>query len=204
MKLTHGPTAMARFPSTHKGYGSYTKNLQIKCTGNPSLPNVPDLSAFGDEVDTLITADNIKHKTPEQVADRDAKALKVFRHVGRIVNYVQTEADKQSSEADAIALILGSGLDVRKTRVFKKPALAARYTGLTGEALLVALAIAGAGAYYWEYSLDQVNWTAEPETRDPRTTIKGLKVGQTYYFRFRVLTGKGKSDHLSPVSLLVH
>jgi hypothetical protein len=204
MNLQHGPTAMARYPSTHKAFGGYAKNIEVKLKGSASLPNVPGSSTFGDEVDALITADGIPHKTPEQTADRDAKALKVFRHIGHIVDYVQSVADTLTSPADAVALILSAGLDVRKFRPARKRPLAARYTGLTGEVLLVALAIAGAGAYYWEFSLDQLVWTAVPETRDSRTTIKGLTVGQTYYFRVRALTRKGKTDYVTPVNLVVH
>ena len=204
MNLQRGPVAMARVPSTHKAFGVYAKNVQIKVKGSAALPNPPDFTAFGDEVDALILADGIPNKNPEQAADRDAKALKVYRHIGRIVDYVQTVADTQPSAADAVTVILGAGLDVRKRAGHKKAVLAARYTGLTGEVLLAALAIAGAGAYYWEYSLDQLVWVAVPETRQPQTKLTGLTPGRKYYFRFHALTPKGKTDPVEPVSLVVH
>jgi hypothetical protein len=204
MRLQYGPKAIARYPSTNKAFGPYARNIQNKLTGNTALPNPPGFATFGAEVDALIAADDIPHKTPQQTADRDAKALTVHRHIGHIVDYVQGEADKLTSAADAVTLILSAGLDVRKPRSTKKPPLAAKYTGISGEVLLVALAIADGGAYYWEFSLDQHTWTAAPETRFPRTTLRGLTVGQTYWFRVRALTPKGKTDPVGPVDIVAH
>jgi len=67
---------------------------------------------------------------------------------------------------------------VKKTGTRKKAVLAAKYTGFSGEVLLVALAIASAGAYYWEYSLDQSAWAAVPETTAARVRIAGLTPGR--------------------------
>ena len=75
---------------------------------------------------------------------------------------------------------------------------------LNGQSQAAAWAIAGAGAYYWEYSLDQHTWISAPETTLPKTVLKGLTVGQTYWFRVRALTRNGKTDPVTPVDIVVH
>jgi hypothetical protein len=204
MMFRRGPSVVARFPHTNGGFTAYAVNVKIKLTGNQALPNPPNFVAYVDDVDALVVADGIKHKTPADRADRDAKALKVYRHLVHFADYVQARADEQVSANDAIALILSSGLDVRKTGSHKKPELCARYTGISGEVLLVARAIAEAGAYFWEYSVDQKSWFAAPETTKGRTTIAGLTPGLVYHFRFRALTKQGKLAYVQPVSLMVH
>jgi hypothetical protein len=204
MLFQRGPSIVTRLPQGHKAFTAHAVNVKSKLTGNQGLPNPPNFVAYGDAVDALVVADGVKHKTPADRADRDAKALKVYRLMLHIVDYVQTEADALGSASDAIALILSAGLEVRKTGSHKKAELAAQYTGISGEVLLLARAIAEAGAYYWEYSVDQKSWTTVPETTKARTTIAGLTPGLVYYFRFRALTTKGKLSYVQPVSLIVH
>lgn len=206
MIIHQGPVAYAKLPRDQKGFLAFSRNMQDKRKGNTALPSPsPSLAAFGADVDAFDTAlTKAKDGTPTAVTDRDAKALKVHQDIGHIIDYVQSVADTQASAADAIAVIVSAGLQVKKTSTHKKPELAVKYTGLSGEVLLAALAIAGAGAYYWEFSLDQKAWTTAPETTIGKTTVAGLTPGQVYYFRFRALTKKGKSDYSQVVSLIMH
>ncbi len=57
--------------------------------------------------------------------------------------------------------------------------------------------------YYWEYSLDQRTWTSAAEGFKSTTEITALTSGQMYYFRFRGLTRKGRTDHSQVVSMIV-
>jgi hypothetical protein len=68
----------------------------------------------------------------------------------------------------------------------------------------VARAILGAGAYFWEYSLDQKTWILAAETRNAKALVTGLTPGVTTYFRFRALTHAGRTDYSQVVSLMVH
>jgi hypothetical protein len=201
-----GPIAFARFPRNHKGFVIYADNIAGKLEGNVDLPNpTPSLVVYKADVAALVTAQaQATDGAPTSIADRNAKALKVYQDIGHIVDYVQTVADTQGSPADAVALIVGAGLEVQKPRKRKTRDLSVRYLGISGAVLLTALAVEGAGAYYWEYSLDQKVWATPPETRTGKTTITGLTPGQVYYFRFRTLTGKGKGDYSQVVSLMMH
>ena len=85
-----------------------------------------------------------------------------------------------------------------------KPALAVRDSATSGMVQLIALAVASATAYFWEYSLDQETWTASTPTSQARSTIAGLRPGQVYHFRFRALKREGFVSDASPiVSLMV-
>jgi hypothetical protein len=206
MYFIQGPIATARFPRNQNGFVVYTKNIRDKLKGNQALPNPnPPFAVYDADVNALDDAQTAaKDGSAIALADRDAKALKVFKNTGHLVDYVQSVADSLASHADAVAVIVGAGLDVQKPKSRKKPELAAKYTGISGDVLLAALAIPGAGAYYWEVSVDQKIWSTVPETKLGKTTVTGLTPGQVYYFRFRALTRKGKTDYSLVVSLMVH
>ena len=206
MNLHQGPIAVANIPRNQEKFLSFCKNVEVKLTGNTSLPNpTPSVAVYAADVKAFDDASvKAQDGAPTAIADRDVKALKVYQDIGHIVDYTQSVADQQVSPADAIAVILSAGLDVRKTGGRKKPPLEGRYTGLSGEVLLLALAIAGAGAYFWEFSVDQKVWSMAPETKKSRTTITGLTPGVVYSFRFRALTDKGKGEYSPIISLMVH
>jgi len=52
-----------------------------------------------------------------------------------------------------------------------------------GAVLLIALAIAGALTYDYDWSTDQVNWTAGGRSAKARFIIEGLTPGKQYWFR---------------------
>ena len=204
MITRQGPIAVANVSRSPKRLLARAKELLVK------LPTVTStqysgFALFTTDVEDLDKAQTTaKDKTPAALADRDAKALKVYQHIGHIVDYAQGLADAKANAADAVAVILSLGLSVKKVATRTKPELAAKYTGFSSAVLLVALAIEKAGAYFWEHSLDQKTWTAASETTIGKTTIVGLTPGQVYYFRFRALTNKGKSDYSQVVSLIAH
>ena len=75
---------------------------------------------------------------------------------------------------------------------------------MTVGAAALALPFTSALVYTWEWSLDQVSWTTALQTSKAKAVLSGLTVGKVYYFRFRVLTRKGKQDPSQVVNLLVH
>ena len=54
--------------------------------------------------------------------------------------------------------------------------------------------------YTFQLSTDQKSWTSLPLALKAKTTVSGLTVGTTYYFRFQVLTKKGLRDWSGVVS----
>src|SRR5262249_37187996 len=65
-----------------------------------------------------------------------------------------------------------------------KAPLAAAHGDTSGSVKLVALAIAGALSYEWEWSLDNLSWSTS-RTGEANTTLSGLTPGKMYYFRVR-------------------
>jgi hypothetical protein len=206
MIMHQGPIAVARPPRKRGSFSVYCHNIGAKLKGNTALSSPPiSLDVYEQDLAAYDTAETTaKDKAPAALADRDAKALKVYQNVRHIVDYVQGVADIQASPADAIAVILSAGLQVKRSSTRKKRELDAKYTGISGQVQLLALVIAGAGAYYWEFSLDMKSWSTAPETTASSTTVSGLTPGQLYYFRFRALTNKGKTDYSQVVSLIMH
>jgi hypothetical protein len=206
MKLAVDPRAFAKVSNTHPKFLKYVKNVKQQSTGNAKL-GMPAalLDPFTKAVDELDAAQTkAGSRVPADVNDRDAKAIVVHRLLGDVVHFVQGVADQQPTPADAEAIIRGAGLDVRKRTPRAKPDLAAKYTGFPGEARIVARAVEGAGAYFWEMSTDGGKTWVVAETKAPEVVLKGLTTAVLHDFRFRALTGDGKSDHSRTVSLLVH
>jgi hypothetical protein len=87
------------------------------------------------------------------------------------------------------------------TRTPKAP-LAASHGDTSGSVKLVALAIAGALSYEWEWSLDQTSWSTS-RTGEANTTLSGLTPGKVYYFRVRsFLRGNTMTDYTQTVSIM--
>lgn len=117
--------------------------------------------------------------------------------------YVQSVADTIPDPVKAAAVIASANMSVKKVTPRASPELSARNTSLPGQVMLKAKRVPKSVSYYWEYSPDEVSWTAVPETTQANTTISGLSSAKYHSFRFRTLTPKGKSDYSQVVRLLV-
>jgi hypothetical protein len=84
-----------------------------------------------------------------------------------------------------------------------KPPIAAVHGDVSGSVKLIALAIAGALTYEWEYSLDQITWSSA-RSGQAHLTLPGLTPGKLYWFRVRgFLRDNTTTDPVGPVSLMV-
>jgi hypothetical protein len=187
------------------------KAIILAMTGNPffaapnplpnPLPNPPlatlaaDLAAL-ESSEALTTA-----KTKGAASARNTKLATVRTDMSLLHAYVQQIADANESEATAI--IESAGMSTRKPTSFTKSVFVAKTGAVSGLVLLVALAVAKAAAYDWQWSTDQKTWTSLPSTLKAKTSVAGLTAGTIYYFRFRALTRKGQGDWGQFVSLLV-
>jgi hypothetical protein len=80
-----------------------------------------------------------------------------------------------------------------------KPELEAKQGPMSGIVLLIALAVPSAVTYFWEYSVDQVTWSAIHPTAQAKTTLAALTPGKVYYFRFHAFTRDNVMTDLSQV-----
>jgi hypothetical protein len=201
-----GPQVRAKVVSSPQKFVGFAKGVKAKSIGNAALAMPTALSDdFGKAVDQLDAAQTkAKSGSKQDTTDRNTKAAVVYRLLKQVLALVQCVADQQPNAADAEAIIVGAGFEVKKRTRRRKPDFAVKHTGLSGEARLVARAVKGAGAYYWEWSTDQQTWTAAPETTAPETILHGLTPGLLYHFRFRTLTPEGKSNHSPIITLIAH
>ena len=103
----------------------------------------------------------------------------------------------------ATAAVESTGLPTKKRSTRTKPALQVKYGDLAGSVAVIALAVAKSAVYYFEYSTDQKTWLACPTVMKCTTSLSGLTVGTTYYFRVHAQTRKGLTDLSTVVSFVV-
>ncbi len=189
-------------PKKKSDLGTFAQVILALVTGNPHFltpnPSVVVLTAAIALFFTTQTSARTK-VVGAAAAHRDAYSalLALLQHLR---DYVQSIVE--ASPTNALSVIEGSGLKVRKQSSRTKPQLAAKAGALSTTVDLIAKALAGDAVYYWEYSLNQKTWTCAGEDFKASMLISGLTPGQTYYFRFRGLTRKGKTDYSQVVSLI--
>jgi hypothetical protein len=204
-KNKKGPTGVLKPPKQKKALSPYGKHVVTCMTGNAKVPNpTPLLPAITAACTALDVSQAAMPGNKATTAQRDADWLALLLLLDHELDYVNSVAEKQTSPADAEAVITGSGFSVRKQGKHNKDTFAATYGLVSGDVELDARAVAPGASYYWQWSTDLTNWVSVPETRKASTTITGLKPATTYYFRFRALTRKGMMDWSQTVSLLVH
>jgi hypothetical protein len=158
-----------------------------------------DLAAANTAYDTAIQDMKTKRGTSE--AKTSARTT-VTQKMDAVVAYANGVA-QQFPPDQARAIIESAGFQVRQVPVHNKQQLAAKYGGISGAVLLVALAAAKQAGYVFEYSADQKAWVACPLVFKAKTLISGLTVGTTYYFRFQAQTRKGLQDWSTVVGFVV-
>jgi hypothetical protein len=182
---------------------AFAQLIVLKMTNNPNFVSpgtvVTDLAAaattYGTAIENVATQKNMGET-------RTAAKQGVFDKLDQVKAYVNGVVEKLPPD-QAKAVIESAGLRTKKRSTRTKPPLAATFGGLSGTVLLVALAAAKVATYTFEYSADQKTWTACPNVMKCKTTVAGLTVGVTYYFRVQALTRKGLGDWSEVVSFVV-
>jgi hypothetical protein len=194
------PRVVLGAPRKKSGLGTFAQVILAAFTGNAHYPNPnPALSI-------LIAAIALFFSTQTTAKTRAAGAasahhdayLALLRVLNHLRDFVQATIESSPS-AGMISVIESAGMRIPKARTSSKPQLAVQ-DGLTTMVTLVAKAVAKSAVYFWEYSLDQKTWTSAAESLKATTEITGLTPGLVYYFRFRCLTRKGKTDYSQVVS----
>jgi hypothetical protein len=204
-KHKKGPTGVLKAPQQKKALSPYGRHVVTCMTGNAKVPSPnPPLSAITAACAALDVSQAAMPGNKAATAQRDADWLALLLLLHHELDYVNSEAEQQTTPAEAEAVITGSGFSVRKGYTRNKDTLAAKYGLASGDVKLDAKAVSPDASYYWQWSTDMKNWASLPETKKASTTITGLTPATTYYFRFRALTRKGMTDWSQFISLLVH
>jgi hypothetical protein len=196
------PTAVVDPPKANLALIAFTQKVEQKLTNNINFPNlgtvVTDLTASRLALSSALEAKGTQKDMADTCRSAKRAVLDKLNNARVFVNGVA----QQVAPEPALAIIESSGFRSRKVVVRPKLPIEAKYGGLSGVVLLVALAARGA-VYYFQVSTDQKSWTSCPNVMKCTTTVTGLTVGTTCYFRVQIQTPKGLGDWSMPVSFLV-
>jgi hypothetical protein len=162
----------------------------------PPLAQVTaDIEAFDDAHVVALS------RASGKVEARDAELLPLLADLDALKQFVQSLADADPENAEAI--ITKAGMSVRKRRASGKVALVARAGANTGFVDVIAKAVKNA-AHEWAYSLDGgQTWLGMPTSLQAKVKVGPLTPGTLAKFRHRVVTKTGPGDWDDPVSLMV-
>jgi hypothetical protein len=204
-EVTIYPGAALLVPRGHDGSITFAKNVLTSVTNSSYFnPKPAELATL--EADTAAyDKANVEARGGGVIAlaARKAARRKVITDLHHIRDRVQAVAETQTSYADAAAVIVSAGMKVRKVVKRNKPPVHASYGPTSGSVVLDALRVAPIAMYFWQFSLNQKDWSDLPRSMKAKVLVSGLTPGQTYYFRFHAEGRKGPVDFSQIVSLLV-
>lgn len=172
-------------------------------TGNSYFPTPnPPLATINSDVTSLDAAETVAlTKVKGAAAARNAKLVILVNDLKTLKAYVQTVANADADNADAI--ILSAGMSIRKSTTRNKQDIAVKSGVVSGSVHVVAKAAASRASYNWQYSTNLKTWTNLPTTLQARTTVSNLAPGTTVYFRSSAVTKAGAADWTEPTSIIV-
>jgi hypothetical protein len=162
---------------------------------NPPLSNISNLSNLLERA--YILASN---GGTEQTAIMYQQEEALDKGLVQLAAYVEYIANGNS------AIILSSGMHVKKPGGGKFYTLDAKNGTYTGEVILTCPSIRGA-AYLWQILQGPQNgkdhWTNLKIASTAKTTVKGLKPGDKYWFRVSTITKNVEKEFTDPISIIV-
>jgi hypothetical protein len=197
------PTAVVDPPRAHLALLAFTQKIEQRLTNNNNFPNIgtvlTDLTAARTAFGEALTTSGTQRDMADTCSSARRTVLDELNNARAFVNCVALQAPPEQ----ALAMIESSGFRSRQVVVRPKPPIEVKYGGLSGAVLLVALAVRQRAIYYFQVSTDQKSWTSCPNIMKCTTTVTGLTVGTTCYFRVQIQTSKGLGDWSMPVSFVV-
>ena len=172
-----------------------TSTVITAVDGNANFPNAAAqvAAAKAAEVTYAKAVSDAKNKVPGAVKVRAEAKVALMKALEPLRLIVQTEVDAHLDLAATIAE--SAKMKLRKIPTRTKADFAVKDGLGSGQAHLVARAIAKALLYFWEFSVDGKVFSVAFDTSSANAVIPGLTVGQTYYFRFRARTRKAMTDY---------
>jgi hypothetical protein len=184
------------------------KLIRQSMKGNTWFPAPPVALADNGVFDTHIKdLDAAETKALTRVKgaaqERDDKKAIVLNDLHLLMAYVQTIADANPKNAEAV--VISSGLDVKHEAVHSKDALTVKpKKGESGTMIVTARKIEGTLANLWEYSLDGgKTWNDMDATGQGKTNITGLTPGSSIIVRHRPILRKGKGEWIQSAPAIV-
>jgi hypothetical protein len=197
------PRAVVDAPRTYQALLTFVLAVVEKMTGNPNFTSpgtlLTDLAAAAAAFGKAIVDKSQKRNVGDALTAAKQAMVDQVTHVKGYVNGVAGKLPVDQAKM----VIESAGLRAKKVVVRVKPPLEAKYGGLEGTVLLVALAVAKRAMYSFQVSTDQTHWSACGNVMKSTTRVTGLTVGTTYYFRFQAQTHKGLGDWSMVVSFVV-
>jgi len=189
-------------PPRNKDLIAFTKAVIAKMTGNPyfSTPT-PTLASVGAALAAFESSETSMKTTKQVAGDRAKKRVTLVTLLKHLRDYVQGICESDVDNSAAIAE--SAGMRLRKLAKQVKAALAVVQGRVSGSVVCRIKAPGIPATYYLMYSLDEKGWVSAPDSTTCKIAVSGLTPGQTYYFRYRMLTRKGMSDLSQTVSFLV-
>jgi hypothetical protein len=186
----------------------YAKTVLEVLTGNANFVNPsPSLLVFEAKIAVLDELEvKARNREPGAASARDAAREQVREHLFHTRDYVQGVVETLSGTVDlgAVRAVVESvAMRLRKVSRPAKFVFAAKPGEEAGSVDLTAPASKKRDTHEWQHSGDQETWESVVGTRQARTTITGLPVGQVRYFRHRLLTKDGPTAWCAPVMLMV-
>jgi hypothetical protein len=201
-KKTRSPRIAQRLPRDAQGLYTHCSATWIAIKGDPGhypSPYPPpnevdgDLQALGDALKDAEGGD------PVAIAALDVAEAKVRQTFEMLGKYVQSIL--RASPIEDVPALIASVL-MYASNVGQRPPkqeLEVKRGTMSGMVRLIALAVASAVSYHWEFSLDQLSWSPGGPTAQADTRITGLTPGKMYYFRFHVFTRENVTTEPSQV-----
>jgi hypothetical protein len=197
------PTAVVDPPRANLALVAFAQKVEQKLTNNTNFPNVgtvvTDLTAARTTYSAVLTTNGTQKDMGDACSSARRALIDKLSNAKVFVNGVAQQAPPDQ----ALAIIESSGFRCRKVIVRTQLPIEVKYGGLSGAVLLVALGAGRSAVYYFQVSTDQKTWTACPNVMKCKTTLAGLTVGTTCYFRVQVQTTKGLGDWSMVVSFVV-
>ena len=171
----------------------------------------PTMLQLSSDIDTLEAAETIAstHVTGS-AAIRDKAYNALLRDLQGLQLYVQVIADNADDEVTAKAIIESAGFEVKQHGVHIKDELEAKHGKISGQVILVAKAVKGAGAYEWQMRYESIlqknyiaEWTVLPATIDAKNIVNGLTVATNVHFRCRAIKKEGPTNWTQEVEIIV-
>jgi hypothetical protein len=165
---------------------------------------VPSMVQFTSDINALVAAQTAAHtRAKGAVQTRNAKLAVVVADINQERAYVEAVAN--ATPANAAAIAVSAGLELRKQSVRSKNAINVKQASSSGSVEVAAkVGNLKRSSHEWEYSPDGgKTWVTVPPTTQAKTTITGLTPATTVLFRTRAITPTGPTAWTDPVSLPV-
>jgi len=162
----------------------------------------PSLATVSTAISNLETAETAAlARTEGAVETRDAKYVILKNTMQQVTAYVQKVADL--SPADAEAIILSSGLKVKRVSPRQPRVFSAKNDAISGTVNLLAAGAGSRASHEWQSSTTAANWISLPPTFQAKTKVTGLTPGVKMYFRHRIVNKLGVGAWDQTISLII-